>query len=48
VTVEIVAWMVFSRPSLRKIIRPPCGFVPTESQRNLLDLAAIVGSPSYN
>lgn len=34
VNVDIVAWMVFSRPSLRKII-PPCGFVPTESQRNL-------------
>ncbi|KAH9715565.1 f-box domain-containing protein [Citrus sinensis] len=33
VNVDIVAWMVFSRPSLRKII-PPCGFAPTESQKN--------------
>ncbi|KAJ4718575.1 putative F-box/LRR-repeat protein [Melia azedarach] len=33
VNIDIVAWMVFSRPSLRKII-PPCGFAPTESQRD--------------
>lgn len=34
VNVDVVAWMVFSRPSLRRIV-PPQGFVPTESQRNL-------------
>ncbi|XP_024021913.1 F-box/LRR-repeat protein 2 [Morus notabilis] len=34
VSVDIVALMVFTRPSLRKIV-PPCGFVPSESQRNL-------------
>lgn len=34
VNVDIVALMVFSRPSLRRIV-PPCGFVPSESQRNL-------------
>lgn len=34
VDVDIVAWIVFSRPSLRKLI-PPSGFVPTENQRNL-------------
>ncbi|XP_021906354.1 F-box/LRR-repeat protein 20 [Carica papaya] len=33
VSIDIVAWMVFSRPSLRKII-PPSGFVPTENQRS--------------
>uniref|UniRef100_A0A7C8ZBF2 F-box/LRR-repeat protein 15-like leucin rich repeat domain-containing protein n=1 Tax=Opuntia streptacantha TaxID=393608 RepID=A0A7C8ZBF2_OPUST len=31
---DIVAWMVFSRPSLRKIV-PPCGFVPTENEKSL-------------
>ncbi|KAB1218769.1 F-box/LRR-repeat protein 2 [Morella rubra] len=31
VNVDIVARMVFSRPSLRKII-PPCGFVPTKAK----------------
>lgn len=34
VNVDIVGWMVFSRPSLRKLI-PPCGFALTQSQRNL-------------
>ena len=34
VRVDIVAWMVFSRPSLRRIV-PPCGFVPSESLRNV-------------
>ncbi|XP_075664541.1 uncharacterized protein LOC142634148 isoform X1 [Castanea sativa] len=34
VNIDIVAWMVITRPSLRKII-PPCGFVPTESQMKL-------------
>jgi F-box/leucine-rich repeat protein 2/20 len=34
VNAGIVAWMVFSRPSLRKII-PPCGFASAESQINL-------------
>ncbi|KAK9281556.1 hypothetical protein L1049_004459 [Liquidambar formosana] len=34
VDVEIVAWMVFTRPSLRKIT-PPCGFAPSEGQKNL-------------
>lgn len=33
VSVDIIPWMVFSRPSLKKIV-PPCGSVPTESQRN--------------
>ncbi|XWS19136.1 hypothetical protein CRYUN_Cryun32bG0106000 [Craigia yunnanensis] len=33
VSVDIVAWMVFSRPSLRKITLP-CGSVPTVNQRN--------------
>lgn len=33
VSVDIVAWMVLSRPSLRKIT-PPCGYVPTVNQRN--------------
>ncbi|KAL5574502.1 hypothetical protein UlMin_016201 [Ulmus minor] len=33
VSVDTIAWMVFSSPSLRRII-PPCGFVPTESQKN--------------
>ncbi|KNA24859.1 hypothetical protein SOVF_011730 [Spinacia oleracea] len=31
---DIVAWMVFSRPSLRKIV-PPCGFVATEHEKSL-------------
>ncbi|XP_015872002.2 uncharacterized protein LOC107409080 [Ziziphus jujuba] len=34
VDVDIIAWMVFSRPSLKRIV-PPRGFVPSESQRNL-------------
>lgn len=35
VNVDVVAWMVFPRPSsLRKIV-PPRGLIPTESQRNL-------------
>lgn len=34
VSVEIVAWMVFASPSLRKII-PPGGFVLTKNQRML-------------
>lgn len=34
VEIDIIAWMVFSRPSLRRIV-PPRGFVPSESQRNL-------------
>ncbi|KAF3450939.1 hypothetical protein FNV43_RR07028 [Rhamnella rubrinervis] len=34
VNVDVVAWMVFSRPSLRRIVPPP-GFIPTESRRNL-------------
>ncbi|XP_030491854.2 F-box/LRR-repeat protein 3 [Cannabis sativa] len=33
VSIDIIAWMVFSRPTLRRIV-PPCGFVPSESQRN--------------
>lgn len=33
VKVDIIAHMVFSRPSLRKII-PPCGFVLTDKQRS--------------
>ncbi|XP_022714758.1 F-box/LRR-repeat protein 3-like [Durio zibethinus] len=32
VSVDIVVWMVLSRPSLRKIT-PPCGSVPTVNQR---------------
>uniref|UniRef100_A0A803L761 F-box/LRR-repeat protein 15-like leucin rich repeat domain-containing protein n=1 Tax=Chenopodium quinoa TaxID=63459 RepID=A0A803L761_CHEQI len=31
---DIVAWMVFSRPSLRKIV-PPYGFVPTDYEKSL-------------
>ncbi|KAL2936170.1 F-box/LRR-repeat protein 4 [Bienertia sinuspersici] len=31
---DIVAWMVFSRPSLRKVV-PPQGFTPTEYEKNL-------------
>lgn len=31
---DIVAWMVFSRPSLRKIV-PPTGFVPTDYEKSL-------------
>ncbi|CAO2817973.1 unnamed protein product [Amaranthus hypochondriacus] len=31
---DIVAWMVFSRPSLRKIV-PPHGFIPTEFEKSL-------------
>ncbi|XP_031285253.1 F-box/LRR-repeat protein 2-like [Pistacia vera] len=33
VNVGIVAWMVFTRPSLRKII-PPGGFTPSDNQRS--------------
>ncbi|KAL5574497.1 hypothetical protein UlMin_016196 [Ulmus minor] len=32
VSVDTIAWMVFSRPSLRRII-PPCGSFPTENQK---------------
>lgn len=31
---DIVAWMVFSRPSLRKIV-PPHGWLPTENEKSL-------------
>ncbi|XP_062021745.1 uncharacterized protein LOC133738261 [Rosa rugosa] len=34
VSVDIIPWMVFSRPSLKKIVQPCGGSVPTESQRN--------------
>ncbi|KAF9614424.1 hypothetical protein IFM89_018569 [Coptis chinensis] len=34
VNAGVVSWMVFSRPTLRKII-PPRGFVPTETERDL-------------
>ncbi|KAA8541965.1 hypothetical protein F0562_023117 [Nyssa sinensis] len=34
VNVSLVDWMVFSRPSLRKII-PPCNCFPTENQKKL-------------
>ncbi|KAF8407204.1 hypothetical protein HHK36_006331 [Tetracentron sinense] len=35
VSIDVLVWMVFTRPSLRKIISP-AGFVPTEKQRDLL------------
>ncbi|XP_062089944.1 F-box/LRR-repeat protein 3 [Humulus lupulus] len=34
VNIDVVPWMVFSRPGLRRIV-PPCGFIPSERQRNL-------------
>ncbi|XP_010244792.1 PREDICTED: F-box/LRR-repeat protein 2 [Nelumbo nucifera] len=34
VSADILAWMIFSRPSLRMVV-PPGGFVPTEKQRDL-------------
>ncbi|KAF9614723.1 hypothetical protein IFM89_020556 [Coptis chinensis] len=37
VSVGVVSWMVFSRPTLRKII-PPHGFVATETERDLFML----------
>uniref|UniRef100_A0A2P2NGT8 Uncharacterized protein MANES_04G105600 n=1 Tax=Rhizophora mucronata TaxID=61149 RepID=A0A2P2NGT8_RHIMU len=33
VRVDIIAFWVFARPSLRKIV-PPCGFIPTNNQMN--------------